>query len=69
MENITQTMRLKEVLEKMRGADKVVIQDKGDIIFCGDVNKCRFRKALAGREVEDFYPEMFRSLTVNLKPE
>lgn len=61
-------MKLQDVLEKLRRADKVtVIDQKGHQLFCGTVNQITYREELADKEVDIFYPEMLHGLVVNLK--
>lgn len=60
-------MKLQDVLEKLRRADKVTVRDGMKILFCGGVNQCIFENDLISREVDGFYPETLGGLIVNLK--
>lgn len=60
-------MKLEEILEKMRRADKLAVEENGFTVFDGNVNECSFQKNLLEREVDEFYPEMFGKLLVILK--
>lgn len=61
-------MKLQDILEKLRYADKVTVKDqKGYQLFCGTVNQILYRKELADREVDIFYPEMLHGLVVKLE--
>lgn len=60
-------MKLQDVLDKLRRADKVTVRDGPEILFCGGVNQCVFEKDLISREVDNFHPETLGGLIVNLK--
>ena len=62
-------MSLREVLEKLRYADKVTVRDGMEILFCGGVNQCLFIKDILPREIDNFYPEVLGGLIENLKKE
>lgn len=60
-------MKLQDVLEKLRRADKVTVRDGMEILYCGSANLCFLEKDLISREVDSFHPELLYELIVNLK--
>jgi len=61
-------MKLKDVLEKIRRADKITVFRKEYMLYCGDANQGRFCLAKEmGCEVESFHPELLDGLHIYLK--
>lgn len=62
-------MKLLDVLQKLRRADKVSVFENGFILYTGTVNRVIFNKELTDREVKNFHPELLDGLYVYLKGE
>lgn len=61
-------MKLREIMQKIRKADKVEIKDdKGNELFRGFASQCELREDLHSRTVKELHPEMFGWITVIVK--
>lgn len=67
MKDRGQGLQLRDILEKLRRADKITIEDGPETLFIGNANQCIFYKELADREIDSLYPELLGGLIVNLK--
>lgn len=62
-------MKLLDVLQKMRRADKVSVFEKGLTLYTGNVNQLIFNNKLTSREVKNFHPELLDGLYIYLEGE
>ena len=62
-------MNLRDVLQKLRRADKVTVFENDTNLYRGYVNQLIFNKELIDREVKNFHPETLDGLYIYLEGE